>query len=304
LTARGGSRLPRQLAFLLCAHLQFVVLAAGVLLLALTVARYVHPQLGFAVVVLAALALIVGYQRVAAVPAWLVLRLFRGGQAQGKLPESYAAALSICHLVPMLLLFDVVDGSVWLHQHAVADLPTPDALPLDQLEGVYRIEDAVAVTSMRFRHYGAPTPKSTQQAKYSQRDSRTAWDVMPLVSGKASVQQLDAIVQSGQQCIWLGSRDSGWIVDRLPASDDSEYFVERESRDVGKYLDTLRRELGQPALPACTRVLERMPSPDIVQRTYRQWSLLALSVAHGIPAVLLVVFYWFSDNRRREHRVR
>lgn len=294
----GEAGLASQIAFVLLSHLLFVLLVGGVLLVAIPVANFAHQLLGTLAGLAAGLALIVSYQRVAAIPARFVARGDDGVQA--RLPESYVAGLAICHFAALFVLLDVGDGSFWLYRQQVTDLPTMDALPPDKPEGVYRIEDATAVTSVRYRQYGTRSPQSTQAARYSQTDTRTAWDVMPLVSGAPSQEEVEAAVSSGHQCIWLGSKGgSELIVDRLSVDDDSDFYIERNSRRAAKYINALEARLGPATLPACTRILEKMPSPDVVQQTYLRWALSALGLAHAIPALLLVVFYWFSTDRRR-----
>ncbi len=279
-----------------------MLVAGCVLLLALPVSAVVNSGAGAVVVAVASLTALVGYQRIGSKLESLIEALGGARPVETELANFYLAGLAICHLVPLQVLLYVADGAYWLHRHPPVALSVPDELPQAEAEGVYFIENARVMPSMAFRETVGGL-RSTQEARLSNRDPSTTWQVMPWVSRQAGREAVERAVRSGDQCTWLGSNDSpAWIEDSLTADDESRYFRQRASRDVQRYLRLLQEGVGGGGLPVCIRVVERIPPPDQIQDAYFRAALIALGLAHGVPVLLLLVFYGLSRAKKRGHR--
>lgn len=303
----SGSERWAQIAFLFLAHLLFVLITAGVLLAALPVAYFINYNAGAVLTGIAAFALIIHYQRIGKVLEriinYLGIAKHIAAQATKTLQDFYVAGLAICHVIPFFVLLYTLNGSFWVYQHPVEYLSAPSELPPNTVAGIYHIEDSRVIDSLGYR-LSIESLQSSQEARYSNTDRSTTWKIMPLVSSREDQEQVEFSIQSGKHCVWLGSKDSTtWIENRLQASAEGQYFQERDSRDVGRYFNLLKENLGGIDLPPCTRILERIPAPEPIQAAYYRFSLLVFSLAHGIPIILSGVFYYFSDAGQKRNKV-
>ena len=279
---------------LLVCHLLFVLMAGLLLLLALPVARIAGSTIASALVAALWLTVIVQYQRVARIPCRIIGS--RSGHRPIQLPESYVAGLTICHFAPLLVLLYALDGALWLQQQAVTRLATADELVLHEREGVYKIEQARTIPWLGQRDFRRSL--GNQQKTHANQDRGTSWRVEPLVSGSADREQVSAAITAGSHCVWLGSNRSASNEADRPSFDHGQYLVARDTRAMRRYLNLLSERLERSELPPCTRIVEQMDAPEVVMQSYRRDAILALTLAHGIPLVLMLLFSWFSGVRR------
>lgn len=282
--------------FIALSHVLFVVGAAIVLLATLPVAYFVHYGSGAVLLAIIAVASTIRYQRIGHLVEALLRRIGVDRPVARALPDYYVAGLSIFHLAPLLVVLYCIDGSVWIHQHRVAQLSSIGELPQEGKEGIYHVADSKAVSSLQYAYSNYRNSGSRAAGTVRQMLS-TTWRVMPLVSGAAEGPDVELSVNASEHCVWLGTNDKGnWIEDRLRATDGSAFFLQRDSQDVRRYFDVLRNNVAD--LPACARILERAPAPEVVQQRYWKASALVLGLAHGIPLALLLVFWMVRSIRR------
>lgn len=301
-TADSGSKFLANIAFIILSHLLFVFIVAFVLLATLPIAHFVHYYTGAIIVAVAALALMIHYPRIGNGIEKVIDSFGVANQVARELPNVYVAGLSICHCIPLFVLLYILDGSFWVYQHPVEYLSAANEVPLSTVEGIYHIEDSKIVASLGYSH-SSSTTKGARSAGTTYLGTSTTWKVAPVGSSKDDKEKVEFSIYSGTHCVWLGSNDrKGWITDRLQATDESHYFQERDSRDVQKYFSILEEHVGEIQLPSCTRILERVLSPDALQETYWTSSLLVLGLAHGIPLIFLSVFYCFSSVKQKSSK--
>lgn len=299
---KSVSGLKGDMAFIALAHMLFIVMAAFVLTVSFTVARFSHYYVGLIAVGIAALAMIIQYQRIGAATDRLSQYLGAKQKAARELPDYYVAALSIFHFIPLIVLFYNLENGFWVYQHQVEILSTPNTLPVSNHEGIYHIADSEPATSLGFFH-ATHTLKGSRAAGTEHLGAGTTWMVAPLVSGMVDQEVVALRVQAGEQCVWIGSNNGdAWIKDRLQATDDSPFFQQRHSRDIQKYQRILEEGAGETKLPSCTRILEKIPPPDVLQETYWKSSLFMISLAHGIPLALLAVFYFLAKPKQKRNQ--
>lgn len=286
-------------SFVLFTHLLFLLVVACALLATVPIAHFANDSLGAAVMAVAVLTLIVKYQRVGQAVEKSISLVGIRKPVSRVLPDFYVAGIAIFHAIPLFVLLHTLEGSFWVHQTPVEYLPTPDELPLDNKDGLYHIENGRTIASLG-RSRSRNTTKGSRAAGTNYLGLSTTWKVMPFVPQIQGLDDVELSIQNGTQCIWLGTNDGpDWIKDTLQADDDSQYFRERDSRVGEKYLSILEKHVSQASLPPCTRILERVPSPDAMKMSYRNASLLALSVAHGVPIILLLGFTLLSGARNK-----
>ena len=292
--------LAANVSFVLFAHLIFFLVLACALLATVPIAYFASYSLGAAVMAAAVLALIVQYQRIGQAVEKCISLVGIRKPVSRVLPDFYVAGLSIFHAIPLFILLHTLEGSLWVHQTPVEYLSTPDELSLDKADGLYHIENGRGIASLGSSQ-SRNTAKGSRAAGTNYLGLSTTWKVMPFVPQIQGLDDVELNLQNGTQCIWLGTNDGpDWIKDTLQADDDSQYFRERDSRIVEKYLSILEKNVSRANLPSCTRILERVPSPGTIKMSYRNASLLALSVAHGVPMILLLGFKLLSGARKKE----
>ena len=176
----------------------------------------------------------------------------------------------------------VSERLLWLARADVVELAAPGAHGQDEIP-----RSAILwIESSRVLNHPVGRLTETRRDRHGN-TSRSEYLVRPLVEG------LDGpLGEPAELCWWVGTADSSFTMFQHPIlspNADSPYFVDNPTHR-SDYEQAVANALGSGPLPACTRVLERVPHPDEIRSVLlSKLGRLAL-VVNGALWVLLGVW--------------
>ena len=247
-------------SYVLLALLTFNVVCALILLITGSVGFWVNPWAGLFAAILLAGPMFIAFPGIL---RGLVVRRLRAEGFVRSPGFGWEVALGFVLVIGGILGSVLSERLVWLSRAEVVEIAAPASLGLEEIDrsAILWIQSSKALDLL------VGTLTETRRDRHGN-VSRSEYLVQPLVNTDVSPER----VAQSDLCVWVGISEDAFSRFQHPVLDpssDSPYFVDNPSHR-SEYEEAVANALGDigsgdTSLPDCTRVLERVPHPDVLR---------------------------------------